>query len=346
MSAYPTLDYLDDLTWSAMNRAWRLDLDPVRDPELGQFYGRTARYSTVDPYASEDDIFVFHATAGMGYTVQSGSYHDPFLLRIYDDAGNAIAADDGSGAYGYDYAAFTAPYTGWFYINASWDQGYYDTYASVNVYESLAPATTRITGTAAHDTLYGTRTNDIVDGGAGIDTFVLEGRRDEYTVTLRAGTITVTDLVGYDGTDQLRNVERLSFDDGAFISYETQGFPAETYRLYQAAFDRTPDTGGLGYWIGQMGQGQALSSVANAFINSSEFKSLYGAAPTDAALLTALYANVLDRAPDASGFAYWLGALQRDAITTADLLVQFSESPENQAQVVGSLQAGYEFIVT
>ena len=58
MSAYPTLDSLDDLTWSAMNRAWRLDLDPVRAPELGQFYGRTARYSTVDPYASEDDIFV------------------------------------------------------------------------------------------------------------------------------------------------------------------------------------------------------------------------------------------------------------------------------------------------
>ena len=66
----------------------------------------------VDPYASKDDIFVFHTTAGFSYTVQSGSYHDPFLLRLYDDAGNAIAADDGSGANGYDYAAFTAPYTG------------------------------------------------------------------------------------------------------------------------------------------------------------------------------------------------------------------------------------------
>jgi serralysin len=122
MSAYPRLDFLDDLTWSEMNWAWRLDLDPVRDTELGQFYGRTARYSTTDPYAGEDDLFVFHATFGMGYTVQSGSYYDPFQLRIYDDAGNAIAADDGSGAYGYDYAAFTAAYTGWYYIDASWDQ--------------------------------------------------------------------------------------------------------------------------------------------------------------------------------------------------------------------------------
>ena len=38
MSAYPTLDSLDDLTRSAMNRAWHLDLDPVRYLELGQFW--------------------------------------------------------------------------------------------------------------------------------------------------------------------------------------------------------------------------------------------------------------------------------------------------------------------
>ena len=116
--------------------------------------------------------------------------------------------------------------------------------------------------------------------------------------------------------------------------------------MFQTAFDRTPDAGGLGYWIGQMSQGQALSVVAQAFVESPEFKSKYGAAATDAELVNALYANVLDRAPDAAGFAHWLDALERDAITMADLVVQFSESVENQAQVVGSLQAGYEFIVT
>ena len=52
-----------------------------------------------------------------------------------------------------------------------------------------------------------------------------------------------------------------------------------------------------------MGQDQALSSVVNAFINLSVFNSLYGASPTVVAVLTALYASVLDRAPDASGFA-------------------------------------------
>ena len=346
MAAYPTLDYLADLTPRQMDWAWRLDLDPVRDPDLGQFYGRTARYSTTDPYASDDDIFVFHATQGMGYTIQSASYFDPILLRVHDDAGNAIAADDGSGAYGYDYAAFTAPYTGWYYIEASWAQDYYDTHVSVNVYESRLPVINQIIGTSGHDTLYGSRAHDDVDGGAGIDTFVLEGRRDEYTVSRQGGAITVTDLLGVEGTDVLYNIERLSFDNGAFVSYETQGFPAEAYRLYQAAFDRTPDQGGLGFWIGQMGQGQSLSSVAQAFVGSAEFRGLYGAAATDAAIVTAIYANVLDRAPDAAGLAYWVGALKRDDVTMADVLVGFSESAENQAQVIGSLQAGYEFIVT
>lgn len=347
MSNYATLGVR--LTPSEMDWAWQLDLRPVHDAELGHYYGRTAHYATYDPHASQDDIFVFHATRGMAYTVQSGSYFDPADLRIYDDDGREIASDDGSGAYGYDYAAFVAPYSGWYYIDASWSQGYYDSYASLNVYEDRAPAylpTNTIVGTGGHDMLVGTRSDDFVNGGAGIDTFVLEGYRDEYQVSVRGGTITVTDLLGLDGIDTLRNVERLSFDGGVYISYETTGFPAEAYRLYQAAFDRTPDQVGLGFWIGQMGNGASLHTVADAFADSAEFKKLYGSAVSNTDIITAIYANVLDRAPDAGGFAHWKNGLDSKALDVADLLVAFSESTENQLKVIGSLEAGYEFIVT
>lgn len=345
MASYPTLDYLDDLTPREMDWAWQLDLRPVNDPDLGLYYGRTARYSTVDPYAGQDDIFVFHATQGMGYTVQSGSYYDPVLLRVYDDLGNAIAADDGSGEYGYDYASFVAPYSGWYYINASWDQDYYDSYASINVYEDRLPPLNAIVGTAGHDTLYGTRSDDVVDGGAGIDTFVLEGFRDEYKVSLGGGAVTIVDLLGLEGTDTLRNVERISFDGGDFISFETSGFPAQAYRLYQAAFDRTPDKGGLGFWIDKMGHGTGLRTVADAFVNSAEFRDEYGAGAGSTTIVTALYANVLDRAPDAGGFAYWVNLLDSKTLTVADVLVEFSESHENQVKVIGSLESGYEFTI-
>ncbi|MGF6274687.1 serralysin [Massilia sp. UYP11] len=348
MSTY-SQDHRYTLTPSEMDWAWRLDLRPVHDPELGQHYGRIGHFGTHDPYASQDDVFVFHATRGMAYTVQSGSVVDPTVLRVFDDLGRQIASDDGSGAYGYDYASFVAPYTGWYYIDAAWSQGYHDTYASLNVYEGRAPvhpATHVIVGGAGHDMLAGTRSDDIVDGGAGVDTFVLEGYRDEYAVGVKDGAITVTDLLGLDGVDTLRNVERLSFEGGATISYETTGFPAEAYRLYQAAFDRAPDKAGLGYWIGQMGGGASLHAVADAFVHSPEFGKLAGAGAAHADIITMFYANVLDRAPDAAGFAYWKAALDTRAITVTDLLIGFSESPENQAKVIGSLQAGYEFIIT
>jgi len=336
------------LTPSEMDRAWKLDLRPVHDPELGQYYGRTAYYGTYDPYAGQDDLFVFHATRGMAYTIQSSSYVDPHELRIYDDEGRAIASDDGSGAYGYDYAAFVAPYTGWYYIDASWNQGYYDSHASLNIYEDRTPAYPQanvIVGTGGHDMLVGTRSDDLVDGGAGVDTFVLEGYRDEYQVGVRGGTITVTDLLGLDGIDTLRNVERLSFEDGVYISYEKTGFPAEAYRLYQAAFDRTPDRSGLSFWIGQMSDGAGLHEVAAHFVASAEFRQLYGAGASNGEIVTALYRNVLDRDPDAGGLAHWVGALDGRTLDMAGLLVAFSESAENQLKVVGSLEAGYEFTI-
>lgn len=345
MPAYPTLDHLDDLTPFEMDWARELDFVRVLDPGLGEFYGYTARYSTVDPYASLDDIFAFYGRAGMDYTVQSGSWHDPFLLRIHDDLGNAIAVDDGSGAYGYDYASFVAPYSGWYYVNASWNQDSVDTYASINIYEGHARATHEIVGTGEHDMLYGTRANDIVDGGAGIDTFVLEGLREEYAVTVRDGVVTVVDLLGVEGLDTLHNVERLSFDGGAYISYETAGYPAEAYRLYQAAFDRSPDESGLGFWIGQMSHGASLHQVAQAFVDSPEFRTLYGPAPAHAEIVTALYANVLDRAPDPDGFAFWVHALDSGAADVASVLTGFSESGENSAQLLGIMQAGYEFTI-
>jgi hypothetical protein len=57
-----------------------------------------------------------------------------------------------------------------------------------------------------------------------------------------------------------------------------------------------------------------------------------------------LYANVLDQTTDTSDFANWLDALERKALTTAEMVVQFSKRPAHQAQVIGSLQAGPELI--
>jgi hypothetical protein len=59
--------------------------------------------------------------------------------------------------------------------------------------------------------------------------------------------------------------------------------------------------------------------------------------PTDEQLVDLLYANALDRQADHSGYDFWIGALDR-GLTRAGLLVEFSESNENVANVASLIE--------
>jgi hypothetical protein len=142
--------------------------------------------------------------------------------------------------------------------------------------------------------------------------------------------------------DTLADIERLKFADTA-IAYDTSGVGGQTYRVYKAAFNRTPDLGGLGFWISGMDGGVSLNGVAQGFVNSAEFKSVYGASPTKAQIVTRFYDNVLGRAADSGGYNYWLGILDSGQASVAGLLASFSESPENQAAVIGVIGNGIPY---
>ena len=111
--------------------------------------------------------------------------------------------------------------------------------------------------------------------------------------------------------------------------------------MYQAAFARTPDKDGVSYWVSQVDKGISLHDMATGFIGSSEFKGIYGASPSVQTLVSGFYTNVLGRAPDASGLSFWVGQVQA-GLSTADMLVSFSESGENKAHVAPAIQNGIE----
>jgi hypothetical protein len=129
----------------------------------------------------------------------------------------------------------------------------------------------------------------------------------------------------------------------ALMAFSMDGNMGKDYRLYQAAFDRKPDVSGLDYWYQKMNSGMALTDVAAGFINSAEFKALYGSNPSNEQFVTLLYDNVLHRVPDAGGYAYWTDQLA-GGMTKEQVLIGFSESTENQLSLVGIVQNGIEFV--
>lgn len=181
-----------------------------------------------------------------------------------------------------------------------------------------------------------------IDGGSGLDTVVYAGAREAFTLASGADGFRVTDLAG-GVDDRLLNVERLVFDGGREVALDIDGAAGQAYRLYQAAFDRAPDQAGLGFWIDAMDRGAGLQDVARDFVTSAEFSVRYGQT-SDAQFLDLLYQHTLHRAPDAAGLQFWTEAMQLHHAPRAEVLASFSESAENQAQVIGVIQHGIEFM--
>ncbi len=176
----------------------------------------------------------------------------------------------------------------------------------------------------------------------GVDTVSYAGLRGGFTVLRDATAATVIDNVGTSGVDTLVNVERIAFSDVS-LALDIEGTAGQAYRLYRAAFDRAPDKQGVGYWIKMMDAGISLEQVAAGFATSAEFKSLYGANASDAQFVGLLYNNVLHRSAEGAGFDYWMKALGELHTPREQVLAFFSESAENQAQVIGAIQNGIEF---
>lgn len=190
------------------------------------------------------------------------------------------------------------------------------------------------------DTIIWTAGGDVVNGGAGRDTWSIARSYSagEVAVSENGSRVVMTvDGQVSTGTD----LEIVRFTNGALrLDIEESEIAGSSYRLYQAAFNRTPDQGGLAYWIDRRDDGTSLKEVANSFLGSNEFSQTYGVAPSDATYVTLLYNNVLRRAPDQGGLDFWLSQLGSATIDRGDVLVNFSESAENVALVAPSIADG------
>jgi alpha-tubulin suppressor-like RCC1 family protein len=105
-------------------------------------------------------------------------------------------------------------------------------------------------------------------------------------------------------------------------------------RIYSAAFDRTPQTEGLNFWINSYESGRSLLDIAGEFYLSPEFKRKYGPL-NDREYVEQLYRNVLGRPGENAGVEFWAGHLS-NGTSRARILLEFSNSPENVNKTAGT----------
>lgn len=210
-------------------------------------------------------------------------------------------------------------------------------------FESNAPSSQDdfVSAYEGNDSVFLKYGNDTFDGGIGVDTSIYSGKRQNFNVIISKESASVVDKAGLEGSDALINVERIKFQD-TMLALDVDGGAGSIYRLYQAAFNRTPDASGLGYWIALADKGAPLSLIAAQFVGSSEFQNLYGSSNTNEKIVDIFYQNILHRSGEPSGVDYWVGVLNSGA-SRADVLMGFSESAENKVGVLSAIQNGFEY---
>ena len=192
-------------------------------------------------------------------------------------------------------------------------------------------------GGAGNDILTASGGNDILIGGAGNDVALYDAARTSASVIIEADRTLVT--VNSE-TDRLIGIERINFSDGILVLDVENDIAASVYRLYRAAFDRTPDNLGLSVNVDAIeDRGLSFKELANAFLQSAEFAAVYGSAVTTADFVNLLYDNVLDRSPDEAGFNGWSSLLNDGLLDRTDVLIGFSDSPENINAVVSEISS-------
>ena len=265
------------------------------------------------------DAFKIAITAGTTYVFQGSGELANSAMAL---SGSLVVTPKPGASY-----AFTASRSGEFvlYVSAAASTGSY----------GLTVTTT------PNDLFYGSGSGARFDGGAGLDMVIYPRVRADYKVEHSGAGFSVSQHLTT-SKDELVNVERIAFANSSW-ALDIHGVGGAAYRLYRAAFDRTPDQGGVGYWIGAMDKGASLQSVAAGFVASEEFRALYGAAPTNAEFVSRLYLNVLDRPGEAAGVDFWVGVLER-GMSKGEVLAGFSDSNENVAAVAAIIGNGFAYL--
>ena len=110
----------------------------------------------------------------------------------------------------------------------------------------------------------------------------------------------------------------------------------------QRQSNRVPDPAGLQFWLNTLAGGETLTQVANQFANSFESLALhpYLSLPNvvnAGTFVTQVYNNILNRAPDVPGLAFWTNELTSGSVTAGSFIVTVEASVNMQTGTADAL---------
>ena len=206
-------------------------------------------------------------------------------------------------------------------------------------------------GGAGNDTVWGGLGDDLFNyspgqdkayGEEGFDSLNMGAARSAFTVS-RVDSTTLKLTQDSSNSIAINSIERVYFTGKDVLALDVGAGEnaGEAYRMYQAAFNRTPDSNGLASWINYLDQGSNPVQMANQFIASQEFQNTYGQLD-NTGFVQLMYNNVLHRNGSASEVEAWVNGLA-GGLSRADVLHGFSESAENIANLAPVIGNGINY---
>jgi len=355
MATYATLDYLQDLSTTKINSAKALTFQPYQPSSPLINWDNSASFSTSAYYAPLSDNFVFNAVEGATYDIFSSSFFDPFILLLYDNFGNVIAHDDGSGIYGSDYIFnFVAPYTGKYYVSASWYQGSASShkFVSLRVYEDIDTISQQpytIVENIGGFTMLGTSGNDefipnyevFIFGSEGIDKITFDYDLDHVSLDI---ALEDKNIITPGGIQHFGLVERVTFTDvNLAVDIGFGGNAGIVAKTLGAVFgsDSLSNKELFGTALKLVDSGLDYESLVGLAINTR-----LGVNQSFNSVVDLLYTNVVGVIPSNVEKSNYVNVLETGAFSVASLGVLAAESTYNTENIdfVGLMSSGIEYV--
>ena len=176
---------------------------------------------------------------------------------------------------------------------------------------------------SGNDTIYGSIANDVItagrginfiDGGQGLDTFVLNANCSESKISSTLGsTILISNNIA---TDSLVNIERLQFQDKCFANDVNANNAA---KVISAAFGTSYISKYLAAGITFADSGMDIDALCKFIDNNKLVESISGSSDNQSYVKT-LFTNVFGHSPNSDELNTYTAALDSGAYTNLSLL--------------------------